>query len=293
METIRVTVLGAAVQESISKVANGRVAGVTSKGAFLRADDRILFLTAAEYRSPFNLTLYSVDHLFSALQPGDTFDLIGNNIVFSGRGFSLITSGAEVWQPPQPARLVFSVEEQRDRADPLIDEIRRIDDEKGFLFLARPLDEIMAEYQRELHQAATRLARSFRAGDKETFMSSARKLLGAGGGLTPSGDDFLTGFFLYHFRHLQAGASEPEQLKDWWAELTGLAFEKTTTISANRLEYAARGWSEELFLKLIDHLFNPGVDFSYQQALHLLEFGHSSGVDTLMGISYALDSLLE
>lgn len=293
MENIRVTIIGAAAQESMVKKTSGRVAGVTSKGAFLRADDRILFLTAADYRSPFNLTLESVDHLFSALQPGDGFDITENSILFNGRGFNLLTSGAEVWQPSQPARLVFSVEEQRKRAGLLINEIKRIDDDKGFLFLTRPSNALTIDHQRGIHQAATRLLLAFRIKDQDAFMSSAQKLLGAGGGLTPSGDDFLTGFFLYHFRRIQAGTGEPVNLSEWWGELTRLAFEKTTTISANRLEYAARGWSEDLFLRVIDHLFNPGVNFSGELPRLLLNFGHSSGVDTLMGISFALDSLLE
>ncbi len=293
MVRIRVTVVGAAAEESIRGISSGRVAGVTSKGAFLRADDRILFLTGADYRSPFNLTLESVDYLFSVLQPGDAFSIADDSIEFPTRGFSLFTSGAFVWQPPRPAPVQFSLEEQRGRATQLIKYIQQIDDEKGFLFLARPLDEVLAENPRALHQAANNLLQSFKAKDKNTFMVSAQKLLGAGGGLTPSGDDFLAGFFLFQFRYVQGGGSEPDFLKDWWYDLTRLAFEKTTTISANRLEYTARGWSEELFLQLIDHLFNPGVQFGDEMAHRLLEFGHSSGVDTLMGISYALDSLLE
>lgn len=292
MQRIRVTQLGAAAQESMRKCTRGRVAGVTSKGAFLRADDRILFLTAAEYRSPFNLTLERVDHLFSVLQPGDAFDIMDDGLQFPMRGISLDTSAAEVWQPPQPAPVQLSLIDQRKRADQIIDQIRQLDAEKGFLFLARPLEEILVENQRAIHQAAFKLLGSYKSIDHDAFFASAVKLLGAGGGLTPSGDDFLAGFFLFHFRRLLARAGELEFFKDWWAELTRLAFEKTTTISANRLEYVARGWSEELFLNLIDHLFNPVIDFDAERVRLLLGFGHSSGVDTLMGISFALDSLL-
>ena len=70
------------------------------------------------------------------------------------------------------------------------------------------------------------------------------------------------------------------------------SFEKTTTISANRLEYAARGWSEELFLRLIDHLFDSQKPFDNEKIQLLADFGHSSGIDTMMGIMYAVDSLL-
>lgn len=292
MEKIGVTRLGAAAEESMKGVTGGRVAGVTSKGAFLRAADRIFFLTAADYRSPFNLTLERVDHLFSALQPGDAFEITAEGISFPGREFTLITTGAEVWQPPPPAKPLCLPAQQKERVTRLIEHLQDMDDRKGFLYLANPVDELTTVDQRDLYYSASTLKKSFKAQDKTHFLASAQRLLGAGGGLTPSGDDFLAGFFLFHFRCLQAGATVPGFLVDWCAELTRLAYEKTTTISANRLEYSARGWSEELFLQLIDHLFNPDIQFDEEMVRRLLEFGHSSGVDTLMGISFAVDSLL-
>lgn len=293
METIKVRLIGAAAQESLMKAAARRwVAGVTSKGAFLRADDRVLFLTNSDYRSPFNLTLNSIGQLFTRLQPGDTFETNKNEIVFSGREITLLTHGAAVWHPPQPARMVASLQEQRLRANLLLDTIKSIDPDKGFLFLAGQPDDQTEVFQREIHHAARQIVLAYRSQNKEVFFASAEKILGAGGGLTPSGDDFLTGFLLYHYRYLQSVNSEPGLLNEWWQELTRLAFKKTTTISANRLEYAGRGWAEEIFLTLIDHLFTPEVAFGIEKARHLVDFGHSSGVDTLIGISYGLDSLL-
>ena len=291
MENIRVLLIGAAAEETMKQVTSGRVAGVTSKGAFLRAADRIMFLTPAEYRSPFNLILQRTDHLFAALQPGDGFKIEKEALTFISRGFTLLTRDAEIWQPPLPAQRFFSIEDQKRRVARIIDRVRILDNDKGFLFLAGDLNLLKSESQRDIHKSALELVKSFKTGDKDLFLHCSIKLLGAGGGLTPSGDDFLAGLFLYHFRNAQAGEELPEYLSDWWAELTRLAFEKTTTISANRLEYTERGWSEELFLQLIDHLFNPRIPFGDDLVQHLVNFGHSSGVDTLMGIYYALDTL--
>ena len=112
-----------------------------------------------------------------------------------------------------------------------------------------------------IHKAANEIVTSYRAKDLARFMAAAGVLIGTGGGLTPSGDDFLTGFLLYHFRRVLSTGESADYLGEWCDEVTRLAFQKTTTISANRLMFTRRGWSEDIFLTLIDHYFNPVVPF--------------------------------
>ncbi len=292
MKTIRVSLIGAAAAESMSTVSNGKVAGVTSKGAFLRAADRIMFLTAADYRSPFNLTLDRVDHLFTSLQPGDTFEVLQGVIAFPTRHYQLDSSNAIIWQPSEPVPVLNTLAQQKERIEHLEERLQSIDPQKGFLFLSQSLERTVTGNQRNIYHGAYKMVQEFKLQRKEPFMAAALKLLGAGGGLTPSGDDFLAGFFLYHLRNAQAGGKSFDFLAEWCDELVKISFEKTTTISANRLEYAARGWSEELFLLLIDHLFDTSIPFDNDKIQMLMDFGHSSGIDTLMGISFAVDSLL-
>ena len=292
MKTIRVSLVGAAAAESMSTVSNGKVAGVTSKGAFLRAADRIMFLTAEDYRSPFNLTLDRVEQLFTSLQPGDTFEVLQGGIAFPTRHFQLDTSSAIIWQPSEPVPVLITLAQQKGRIDHLVERLQSIDPQKGFLFLSQPLEGMVTDNQRNIHQAAYTMVQEFKAQRKERFIAAAQKLLGAGGGLTPSGDDFIAGFFLYHFRNAQAGGKRFDFLAEWCNELVKISYEKTTTISANRLEYTARGWSEELFLLLIDYLFDTTIPFDNDKIQMLMDFGHSSGTDTLIGISFAVDSLL-
>ena len=54
--------------------------------------------------------------------------------------------------------------------------------------------------------------------------------------------------------------------------LTAMAFESTTTISANRIEAACQGWSEELFLEVIDSLFIADAEIGDQEAERLVVF---------------------
>lgn len=291
MTNLDASIIGAAVAESLKNAAAGSVVGVTSKGVFLRAADKIMFLTPADYRSPFNLTLSHAGHCFERLAPGDPFTIDDDRIVFSSRQMTVQTARAEIWLPPLPAPVKTFLAQQQELAGRIARKLRQMDAGKGYLFLSQPLEEITPGNHLKVYHTANDLVACFKKQDREGFMAASGLLLGAGGGLTPSGDDFLAGFFLYHFRHDQAAGRQRVFLAEWCDVLTGLAFEKTTTISANRLLFSARGWSEELFLHLIDHLFDPAIPFDDDLIRLLMEFGHSSGVDTFMGISYAVASL--
>ena len=74
--------VGAAAAEVLGTKADGSVLGVTSRGAFLRVEDRIIYLTSANYLSPFNLTLAGGDQRFERLAPGDKFTIEDANLNF-------------------------------------------------------------------------------------------------------------------------------------------------------------------------------------------------------------------
>lgn len=101
-----------------------------------------------------------------------------------------------------------------------------------------------------------------------------RAFRGCGTGMTPSGDDFLSGVFLAHFAVL--GRPVPAA---WLREaLTGNA------VSAAFLRMAARGRVHAAMLALLS---SPSAA-AFGRALR---FGHTSGADTLCGLSFALGAL--
>ena len=283
--------IGVAAVEALGLAPNGTVQGVTSRGAFLRVTDRIIYLTPLDYRSPFNLTLAGGDQRFERLEPGDTFTIDSDRLVFPTRRITVLTEQAEVWHPSLPVPIRSSLQEQHKRASAIAARLRQLDAHKGYLFLSQPQNEIVIPDQFTVFSAAQEIAASFARGNRAGFMQASASLIGSGGGLTPSGDDFLAGFLLYQFRCALSTGVRHSSLEEWCAELSGVAFQKTTTISANRLMFTARGWSEDIFLNLIDHLFDPAVPFSDDRVCLLMEIGHSSGVDTFMGIMYAIQSM--
>lgn len=280
--------IGAAAAEVMQNAKEGSVIGVTSRGAFLRAGDRIIYLTSANYRSPFNLTLAGGDQRFERLEPGDRFFIVDGSLQFPAHRMSVRTETAEYWEPHLPVPIRRANGDQKLRSMEIADQLCSLDKDKGFLFLSRPTGIELSPDQVRILDAAYSIVKGFQQQDKTQFLNAAATLIGTGGGLTPSGDDFLTGFLLYHVRRELASGEPSSFLADWCKELTTLAFNKTTTISANRLLFAARGWSEDIFLHLIDHLFDPAVTFTCDEIRLLMEIGHSSGVDTFMGIYYAI-----
>ena len=292
MRVFQVLHVGAAAAEAFTTASGGIVVGVTSKGAFLRAENRILFLTELDYRSPFNLQVNRVSELCNLLEPGDKFKFVNNGIDFTGSNLHLDTFSASLWLPPGPVGIISSTAQQLDRSERLLSKINQSNPEKGFLFITRPSGDTLSQFQQKISLAAHALTEAFHREDHDAFMAASIQLVGVGGGLTPSGDDFLAGFFLYHFRKTEAEALHSDFLEGCWRDLVGYSFEKTTTISANRLEYTAKGWSEWLFLELIDYLFNPSAEFTESKIHTLINFGHSSGIDTLVGVDFAIKSLI-
>lgn len=288
---IEVYRIGAAAVEAMKLTNSGAVMGVTSRGAFLHVADRIIYLTPLDYRSPFNLTLAGGDHRFERLEPGDPFTVDPERIFFPTRQITVRTEQAEVWHPPQPAAIRSSLEEQLKRAQSIATRLRQIDAQKGYLFLSQPEEEKVASDQSKVTHAAKALIENYAKGNKDDFLRAAGLLIGSGGGLTPSGDDFLAGFMLYHIRRALSMGFPNAMLNEWCEELIAQSFQKTTTISANRLMFTVRGWSEDIFLSVIDHLFDPLIPFGDDLVHSLTEIGHSSGVDTFMGILYAIQSL--
>lgn len=288
---IEVYRIGAAAVEALGMAAEGTVQGVTSRGAFLRIMDRIIYLTPLDYRSPFNLTLAGGDQRFERLDPGDPFTIDSGRLYFPGKNIRVITEQAEAWQPPLPAAIRSTITDQHARAYAIAQRLRELNPNKGFLFLSQAENDAFTPDQFAVLRAAQEIRASFTRGNRAGFMQAADSLIGAGGGLTPSGDDFLAGFLLYHFRRDLAVGTQRAWLSEWCDEVSTTAFGKTTTISANRLLFTARGWSEDIFLDLIDHLFDLSIPFTDEKVCLLMDIGHSSGVDTFMGMLYAIQSL--
>lgn len=275
--------MGCYVQESLRKASEGKVLGITSKGIFFEFEQRSIFLTKNDHNSPFNIILAPSDTIPSDITSGDIVYFSQGDLLIPTREVAISLANIPVWTPPPPIRIVNSLPEQVKCAQQLLSELMKLDRQKGFLFLKfdPPAD---STGQAQIRQAAAAFTQSVRLNNLQASLEASTHLFGLGSGLTPSGDDWITGFVLYQCRLDQAKKIKRPFLTRLGAELVYTAYLKTTWVSANRLEAALKGWSEEIFLSAIDYLFGANRYGSADIARGLMNFGHSSGVDTFIGI---------
>ena len=134
--------------------------------------------------------------------------------------------------------------------------------------------------------AAHALAAAVAAGDVDAFVKAGQRLLGVGGGLTPSGDDFVGAalFTLYHLGDTR-----------WHAAAEALAAaipSRSHAISAALFTDLARG---ESFAPLHQILAAVPSDIEaiFEPARRLAAIGHSSGWDMLTGMIAAATGTLQ
>lgn len=117
---------------------------------------------------------------------------------------------------------------------------------------------------------------------------AVRGLLGRGPGATPSGDDILAGVFLMLLRTTTATAHQ--RVRHAGETLVEVAAERTTSISTALLAQATRGRAADPILHAREALLTPQMAATDRRAAlsNIRTIGHTSGVDTLVGMLLAL-----
>jgi len=139
-----------------------------------------------------------------------------------------------------------------------------------------------------------RLERALRAADAAGTVAAADALLGAGPGLTPSGDDMLAGL-LATLVHLSDVAGSHGTVAPLRTHVLGAAPERTTLLSASLLRHAADGAVAEPFGRLLHAIVEVGGAGRDADGIALRSavdevgaIGATSGLDLLAGCAVAL-----
>ncbi|WP_052499386.1 DUF2877 domain-containing protein [Streptomyces vietnamensis] len=134
---------------------------------------------------------------------------------------------------------------------------------------------------RALDEGRTTLVAGVRAGDGDGIRRGVLALLGLGPGLTPAGDDFLTGLALVAALPGSRLAAFVPVLRDVLAEHGA----RTTALGLATLSEAADGRARTELLDLLRLLaeHRPAQDLNVP-VRRVLAIGHTSGGDTLSGL---------
>jgi len=128
-----------------------------------------------------------------------------------------------------------------------------------------------------------------RSGDLPAiFLRVSVDLVGCGPGLTPSGDDFLVGFLAAH-RLCASSLVRDAHKQRWGRAFVEFARKQTTLVASELLACAVAGRFSEILrqacVALRDASGRPSPDNPIQR---LLNWGSTSGADTLVGLTVGL-----
>ncbi len=263
-----------------------RVMGVTSRGVFIRAESGsrwVIFVSYEPHCSPLTITLNHAPPALSRLQAGDRVLFRPGELLFPAARTAILAAEEQVWQSAARPGPVLPPSERLARLNYFV----------AGAIVARPetvFNPLLAPEGRAGLGGAPALAwqmgQALSRGQLAQAESVAQKLLGRGRGLTPSGDDFIIGLLLLlnrwpNLHHL--GSSLPRLNQ----QIVQHAYRKTTTISANLVECAAAGQSDERLVNVAECIVT-GTGRPAHHLAPLLGWGASSGVDALAGLAVGL-----
>ncbi len=286
--------IGRFARQAISCSERAVVSGVTSRGIFLQLESQwIAFLTTQSYSGPLTMNVSMIPVILDMGARGFIEDGV---IYFDRSNLSLNITTANLWQPPaRPAAFLSHAERWETLlqvASILLTDSTIRKNTFSTLLTRRPgfpasdlaLDNSMhLSFHRLLDQwQASSVSGAITPG----LLPAYHAFLGLGPGLTPSGDDLISGFLLALNRwgDVLAPAFPVDALNH---ALLSAAECATTLMSASLLRCAAAGEADERLVNALDGLV-AGQSDPETIAAWLKDYGSSSGLDTLVGFSIVL-----
>lgn len=141
------------------------------------------------------------------------------------------------------------------------------------------------ETARLLNERTESLLRELSEVRMEKAFSYAIRLIGLGPGLTPSGDDFLTGLFAA----MNLPKSPLYSRRYWCRDVEAAAASMTNEISCMAMKKAAIGQVRESIVALADSLIHGSRDRMFSSLSTVLDIGSSSGSDIALGLVKGLE----
>lgn len=226
-----------------------------------------------------------VIHSFSYIVPPGSFyikDLDTGSIEagtqVNGEDQRICIGGKSIWIEEKCQRIDTALPELENRGF-LLDSYKMLLDERRKQQQA-PLEMALQIYGC-LNEGIGSFFKALKRQDKEMLRSAADQCIGLGFGLTPSGDDLLSGI-LAVLRCYDPSAFELA------AEAVAAELNRTNDISKSYLIWACGGNASDVVIHTIQGLTDPKQQ---KEAGKLLQLGHTSGADILEGIIRAAEYL--
>jgi len=272
------------------------VQGHTSNGIFLKLDgEKVLFLTNSVSLGPVNIiTDQKLPDLWKQ-QSIINIEFSKQKLLFEYPSQPLILKPYEIWTIPNPPDYAISTDEQNKRLVQTGKQLLVIKNGEGFSpFLSALQGKILTGIDSRLldiWNAILGVKSALISLDELNFLQNAKNMVGFGRGLTPSGDDFLSGL-LFTLNWINNDLIPRLWLNKIQQQILEFSREKTNAVSFSLLYCATTGSADFRVQQLVEPLINEDVLFQ-DQAINIARWGNSSGLDLFIGIAIALQALQE
>jgi len=281
--------------DSLATDQEGSVLGLTSRGIFIKTENKWLkFLSFESFRGPLTINLPMSGDSILPISRGMNLRITARQIVFPDADLVISVQNPVVWQPQPPSAPPLPESEHRQR---LISSAKQIFADKKEVGLAAMLPRLLnfssqphlhTQDISPLHANILHLQREMISSSHLPSSASLISLLGSGSGLTPSGDDLVSGVLLTlnRWKDVIFDVQDLDRLNQ---QVVEAAYRKTTTLSANLIECATLGLADERLIEALDWLVS-GREQEPTRIVEMLNWGSSSGIDVFVGYVIALSA---
>lgn len=284
MNSIHSYRIGAHIHGVISRSEEASVLGLTSKGIYLLVNKtHVAFITTEPYASPLTINIEDFHDYKKYLVIKDSAEIKRGDILFERTGFKIINSKSTTWKPPDLPSTSSNFPSIMKRSDQLISNLQPEIRKSQFLEAASMIRRANIQSRsNELSQNILLIHHALSDNNTNGLIKVVLPFIGRGQGLTPSGDDFISGMILIQNRWnsiIKTGID----LKKINNAVIKRAKTATSSLSANLIELAAKGQADERIINVLDYLIT-GNKLSDDLLKDLLSYGNTSGMEILVGI---------
>ena len=284
--------IGNIALECIQPEIEGIIQGVSSRGIFIKIPTRwIIFVSYESYPGPLTISVPGARDAAIEMDSGNQVGIASGKLAFTDADLVITTQDLIAWQPKPPVSSILPISERQNRLIAASNRVSGSEQPEGLRALLPYLIPMPEQMQIEAGQIPPVYKPVLNLDHDSNGLPSPAaliELLGAGLGLTPSGDDFVIGLLLA-FNRWQHLLPSSQNLKDINQQIIKAAYKKTTTISANLLECASKGLADQRLIAALDWLVSDCED-GVQIIDELLTWGSSSGRDAFVGFVAALST---
>lgn len=143
-------------------------------------------------------------------------------------------------------------------------------------------------HEKAFYQEMLGLLSLMRSGEEEVLYDALGAIAGMGIGLTPTADDFITGFLGIMLAARSGSRKWARRHRTRW--LAGIAG-RTTFLGFEMLKQVLCGRLNRAALEVVTACFSTNKDDLYASARRLIGLGSTSGTDMLAGMAFGLEAL--